>query len=338
MRAAAAFPVQGKLILKSAPLEDWPPMLDSRNRQQTLTGLAFVSPWLVGLALLFAYPFLASLVWSFCRYDLLSAPSFVGLEHYQRLAREIVQGDHFGQALWNTAYYALLSVPLSIMVAMGLAIMLSWNIRGQAFFRTLFFLPSVVPVVAAAILWMWLLDPRDGPLHQLLMLTGLPRQLWFQGSQEAAHPASFMQFGSKDALVLMSLWGVGNFMIIYLAALGDIPRSLHESAALDGAGSLGRFRHITLPMLTPIIFFNLVLGLIQSVQEFTRIYLVSEGTGEPVGSTLLLSLHLFLASFQDLEMGYASAMAWILFVVLALATYLLFRSSRHWVHYQEQLR
>ncbi|MEC9003109.1 MAG: sugar ABC transporter permease [Planctomycetota bacterium] len=338
MRPASAFPVQGKLILEPALLEDWPPMLNSRYRQQTLAGLAFVSPWLIGLALLFAYPFVASLVWSFCRYDLLSAPSFVGLEHYQRLAREIIQGDHFGQALWNTAYYALLSVPLSILVAMGLAIMLSWNIRGQAFFRTLFFLPSVVPLVAAAILWMWLLDPRDGPLHQLLMLAGLPRQLWFQGAQEAAYPATFLQFGSKDALVLMSLWGVGNFMIIYLAALGDIPRSLHESAALDGAGSLSRFRHITLPMLTPIIFFNLVLGLIQSVQEFTRIYLVSEGTGEPVGSTLLLSLHLFLAAFQDLEMGYASAMAWILFVVLALATYLLFRSSRHWVHYQEQLR
>ena len=124
MRPTSAFPVQGKLLLKSAQLEDWSLMLDSRNRQQTLAGLAFVSPWLVGLALLFAYPFLASLAWSFCRYDLLSAPSFVGLEHYQRLAREIVQGDHFGQALWNTAYYALLSVPLSIMVAMGLAIIL----------------------------------------------------------------------------------------------------------------------------------------------------------------------------------------------------------------------
>ncbi len=313
-------------------------MLDSRHRQQTLVGLAFVSPWLIGLAVLFIYPFAASWYWSLCRFDLLNEPQFIGLDHYQRLAGEIIRGDRFGQALWNTAYYALLSVPLSIVLAIGLAVMLSWKIRGQAFFRTLFFLPSVVPLVAAAILWMWLLDPRDGPVNQLFEMIGWPAQLWFQGSQEAASPGSFLQFGSKDALVLMSLWGVGNFMIIYLAALGDIPQSLHEASALDGAGSLRRFWYITLPMLTPIIFFNLILGLIQSVQAFTRVYLVSEGTGEPVGSTLLLSLHLFLAAFQDLEMGYASAMAWILFVILALATYCLFRSSRHWVHYQERLR
>ena len=314
------------------------PMLDSRKRNQTLVGLAFISPWLIGLAVLFLYPFAASWYWSFCRYDLLSSPEFIGLDHYQRLAGEIIRGEDFGQALWNTAYFASLSVPLSIVLAIGLALMLSWEIRGQAIFRAIFFIPSVVPLVAAAILWMWLLDPLDGPMNQLLAIVGLPTQMWFQGTQEAASTGSFLQFGSKDALVLMSLWGVGNFVIIYLAALGDVPKSLHEASALDGAGPLHRFRHITLPMLTPIIFFNLILGLIQSVQAFTRVYLVSEGTGAPVDSTLLLSLHLFLAAFQDLEMGYASAMSWILFVILALATYLLFRSSRHWVHYQEQLR
>jgi multiple sugar transport system permease protein len=159
---------------------------------------------------------------------------------------------------------------------------------------------------------------------------GLPGQLWFKGTGEAALS---LDFGSKDALVLMSLWGVGNFMIIYLAAIGEVPQELYEAAELDGAGPLRRFRHITLPLLTPVIFFNLVMGLIQSVQAFTQVYIVSEGTGKPDGSTLMLSLHLFLAAFKDLEMGYASAMAWILFVILAVCTAALFRSARHWVHY-----
>jgi multiple sugar transport system permease protein len=314
------------------------------SRRQQLAGLLFVSPWLTGLALLVAFPFAASLVWSFCSYDLLSPPRFVGTANYQRLAREILAGEDFGQALGNTAYYALLAVPLSIALGVTLAVMLSWRVRGQAVYRTLFFLPSVVPVVATSALWMWLLDPAHGLVNHLLESVGLPRQLWFKGASaglfsfrtsvsEAGLPVVLFDFGSKDALVLMSLWGVGNFMIIYLAAIGDIPSELYEAAELDGAGPLRRFRHIVLPLLTPVIFFNLVMGLIQSVQAFTQVYIVSEGTGKPAGSTLMLSLHLFLAAFQDLEMGYASAMAWILFAILALCTATLFRTSRRWVHY-----
>jgi multiple sugar transport system permease protein len=180
---------------------------------------------------------------------------------------------------------------------------------------------------------MWLLDPQSGLVNFALTRLGLPAQNWFKSPTEALAPPHWLQFGSKDALVLMGLWGVGNFMIIYLAALGDVPRQLHEAAALDGAGRWQRFRHVTLPMLTPVIFFNLVMGLIQSFQAFTQVYIVSEGTGEPAGASMLLSLRLFLTAFQDLEMGYASAMAWLLFVILLLATAALFRSSRHWVHY-----
>ncbi len=305
----------------------WPPS------PRLPAGLLFVGPWLVGFLLLVVYPFVASFYWSFCRYDLLTAPQPVGLRHYRRLAREAVEGGEFGEAVWNTAYYALLSVPLSILLGITLAVMLSWRVRGQVVFRTLFFLPSVVPVVASAILWMWLLDPQSGLVNFLLVQLGLPPQNWFKGPTEALAPPHWLQFGSKDALVLMSLWGVGNFMIIYLAALSDVPRQLHEAAALDGAGRWQRFRHVTLPMLTPVIFFNLVMGLIQSIQAFTQVYIVSEGTGEPAGASMLISLRLFLTAFQDLDMGYASAMAWLLFVLLLLATAGLFRSSRHWVHY-----
>jgi multiple sugar transport system permease protein len=302
--------------------------------------MAFIGPWLLGLVLLYAYPFAASLYWSFTRYDLLNPPEPIGTQHYQRLAHELASGTDFGQATWNTAYYALTSVPLSIVLCITLATMLSWRVRGQAVFRTLFFLPSVVPVVATAILWMWLLDPQTGLVNHLLESIGLAPQGWFtDGERLAFWPGSWFSvsgfgFGAKDGLVLMSLWGVGNFMVIYLAAIANVPRSLYEAAEIDGAGRWTRFRRITLPMLSPVIFFNLIMGLIQSVQAFTQVYLVSEGRGAPGGSTLMLSLHLFLAAFQNLEMGYASAMAWILFLALATATICLFRSSRHWVHYQ----
>jgi len=310
-------------------------MLPSRHRN-TLVGLAFVSPWLVGFVLLVAWPFAASLYWSFTRYDLLSQPEWVGTENYERLYDELRSGGRFGQALWNTSYYALLAVPLSIALGVTLATLLSQNIYGRGLYGTLFYLPSALPTVAMAILWMWLLDPNSGWVNYVLSSLGIRREalpLWLTSSREAAWLPQLLDFGSKDALVLMSLWGVGNFVLIYSAALGEIPQSLYEAAQLDGAGPLRRFRHVTLPLLTPVIFFNLVMGLIQSVQAFTQVYLVSEGTGKPAGSTLMLSLHLFLSAFGDLDLGYASAMAWLLFVLLAAATWILFRTSRQWVHY-----
>jgi len=294
----------------------------------------FISPWLLGLIFLFVYPFIASLIWSFTEYDLLTSPRFVGADNYKRIVREVISGDGFGKALWNTFYFAAVSIPLSTMLAIGLAVMLNWKVRGQAVFRTLFYLPSMVPIVASSILWLWLLDPRDGMVNWILAYLYETPPLWFQGMQEGISLSTPFQFGSKDGLTLMSLWGVGNFMLIYLAALGDIDASLYQAAELDGAGRLQKFRYITLPMLSPIIFFNLILGIIQSVQAFTQVYIVSEGTGQPAESSLVISLQLFLTAFRDLEMGYASAIAWVLFVVLAIATWGLFRSSRNWVHYR----
>lgn len=318
----------------------------NRSRGDSWAGWLFTGPWLIGFALLFAWPFAASLYWSFCRYDMIHAPEWVGLEHYRRLASEVGTQRGFGLALTNTVYYSLLSVPLSIALGVGLAILLSIQVRGQALFRTLVFLPSVIPVVAASVLWIWLLDPADGMVNYLLSWIGLDPQNWLNQGRSAVSGESIgalaawrdgqplRLFGSKDALVLLSLWGVGNFVVIYLAALSDIPRSLYEAAEIDGAGPLRRMLVVTLPMLSPVIFFNLVMGLIRSVQTFTSIYILSEGTGEPGGSLMMLSLQLFLSAFSDFEMGYASAIAWILFVGLLAVTIALFRTTRYWVHYR----
>lgn len=297
-----------------------------------------VSPWLIGFVVLTIYPFLASLYWSFCRYDLLSEPQWVGTRNYRRLLTELVEGGTFAQALGNTAYFALGSVLLSVVLGVFLAVLLSWEVRGRAVYRTMCYLPAIVPTVAASVLWIWLLDPQQGLVNAALGLFQLPSQGWFQSTSAAAWPSEWPGdhqgriLGSKDGLLLMSLWGIGNLMVIYLAAIADIPKQLYEAAELDGAGRLRQFLHVTLPMLTPVIFFNVVMGLIQAVQAFTQIYIVSDGQGDPADSTLTLSLHLFLSAFKDLDMGYTSAMAWVLFVLVMLVTVWLFRSARYWVH------
>jgi len=307
------------------------------SRRELKFGVAMISPWLIGFSVFTLYPFCASFYWSFCHYDLLSVPRWVGLSNYRRLASELASGGTFARTLANTAYYALASISLSVVLGIALAVSLTWNVRGRALYRTLCFLPTIVPTVAAAVLWMWLLDPQQGLVNGALESVGLPAQGWFQSTSAAAWPPAWpgdhagRVFGSKDGLVLMSLWGIGNLLVIYLAALAEVPKTLYEAAEIAGAGRLRQFWHVTLPMLTPVIFFNVVMGLIQSVQAFTQIYLVSDGQGDPAGSTLTLSLHLFLTAFKDLDMGYASAMAWVLFVLVMLVTAWLFRTSRHWV-------
>ncbi|QDS97739.1 carbohydrate ABC transporter permease [Adhaeretor mobilis] len=310
----------------------------SLKRQELIAGLTMTGPWVLGLLTLTLYPFAASLWWSFCEYDLLGQPRWVGGSNYARLARDISTGGQFWQALGNTAYYAVASVLLSVLVGVSLATLLSQTIRGRTLMRTLCFLPAVVPTVAAAVLWMWLLDPQAGLVNKALTTLELPAQNWFRGTSAAAWPTSWPTdaggrvFGSKDGLVLMSVWGIGNLLVIYLAAIGDVPRALYEAAEIDGASPWRKFLHVTLPMLTPVIFFNVVMGLIQSVQAFTDVYLVSDGQGDPAGATMTVSLYLFLTAFKDLDMGYASAMAWLLFVIVAMATWWLFRTSRKWVH------
>lgn len=306
------------------------------TRRNTPLGLLFISPWLAGFLLLTLYPFAASLWWSFCRYDLLSPPVWTGPDHYRRLLDELLSGRGFGEALWNTGYYAMLSIPGSIVLGIALAALLTQPIRGQALYRTAFFLPSIVPTVASSILWMWLLDPKRGLVNRGLAVTGA-QPGWFNSAQELFNPAAWFNgtagAGAKEGLVLMSLWGLGNFLVIYMAAIQNIPRQLYEAAEIDGAGRWGRFRHVTLPSLTPVIFFNIIMGLVAAVQYFTQAYVLSGGTGGPEGSTRVLSLHVFLWAFKFQDAGYASAAAWSLFVVVALLTLLVYGSAKRWVHY-----
>ena len=320
---------------------------ENRTRLNWLAGMGFSSPWLVGFSALVLFPFAASLYWSFCQYDMVHSPRFVGLQNYQRLVSEFRNGEGVGVAVWNTIYYSAISVPLSIGLGLVLAKILSWPVRGQSIYRVIFFIPSMIPVVAASILWIWLLDPQDGIVNFLLSPFGLGDQVWLKQSREAissetvetarnaiATHQPLRIFGSKDGMVLISLWGVGNWMVIYLAAMGDVPKTLYESGQIEGMNGFRRFWHITLPMLSPVIFFNLIMGLIRSVQAFTTFYIISEGIGSPGESLLVISMHLFLSAFSDLDMGYASAIAWVLFVVLVGCTLMLFRSSRYWVHYR----
>lgn len=302
-----------------------------RERRQLFTGLGFTSLWIVGLGLFTGYPVLASLYYSFCDYSILTSPVWCGTENY----RQLVHDDLFWKSLYNTLFYAGLSVPLGTVVALGLALLLHADVRGKPFFRTLFYLPSIVPVVASALLWLWLLNGQFGlinvALRPILALVGLEPPLWL------ADPA-----WAKPALVLMSLWGTGNAMIIYLAGLQNVPRELYEAAAIDGASGWQRFWHITLPMISPVVYFNVVISLVGALQVFTQAFIMSSGAGggaaggtdgNPARATLFYTLNLFSTAFYDLRMGYASAMAYVLFVIIASLTWLATRLSRKHLNY-----
>lgn len=287
-----------------------------RNRW---TGYFFIAPWLIGFVLFAFGPFLVSIVLSFTRYNIVTPPEWIGLANYETL---FFHDPLFWKSLWITVKYALVAVPLGIATGVGLALMLNLEVRGIAIYRTLFFLPSIVPIVATSVVFVWILNPQIGLVNGILRSFGIVGPTWL-GSQEWAFPS----------LVLMSLWSVGGSMIIYLAGLKDIPTSLYEAAMVDGAGPLHRMAHITLPLLTPVIFFNLVMGIINAFQFFTQPYVIMNGTGGPNDSTLFYAIHLFNVAWRYLDMGYASAMAWILFLVIMAITLFVFKSHSRWVHY-----
>jgi multiple sugar transport system permease protein len=277
----------------------------------------FVSPWLAGFLCFTLFPFVASLYFSFCDYDILSPPRWVGLANYHEL---LTDDPYFVKALYNTFYYTLFSVPLGITFGVGIALLLNMKVVGVPVYRTLYYLPSIVPVVATSVLWMWLLNPQYGLINSTLGKLGLPEPGWI------ADP-----LWSKPSLILMATWAVGGSIVIYLAGLQGIPTELYEAAELDGAGPWQRTRAVTLPLLSPVIFFNLVMGLIGALQVFTQAYVMTQGG--PVDSTLFYSVYLFRRAFTYLDMGYASAMAWLLFVVIMGLTVFTFRSASRWVHY-----
>jgi multiple sugar transport system permease protein len=293
------------------------------ERHNLRTGLSFCGLWFVGLATFTVYPVLASLYYSFCDYSVLQSPVWVGGENYHRMLGDTL----FWKSLRNTLIYGALSLPLGMVASIALALLLNTGVRGMPVFRTIFYLPSIVPVVASAMLWMWIFNGQYGLLNWVLT----PLCALFGGKPPGwlADPD-----WAKPALVLMSLWGVGNSMIIYLAGLQDVPRELYESAELDGANAWRRLWHITLPMISPVIYFNLIMGIIGTLQTFTTVFVMTGGTdGSPARSTLMYALYLFSTAFYDLRMGYASAMAWVLFLLIVGLTLVATKLTEKRVHY-----
>ncbi len=296
--------------------------MTNRERRNLRNGLLFISPWIAGFAVFTAYPLGASLYYSLCDYSVLKPPVFVGGANYQELVTDPV----FWKSLYNTLYFAVCFLPLATVLAITLALLLNTGVRGMTMYRTIFFLPSLTPLVALGILWMWMLNGEYGVVNYVLNLVlnplGLQAPIWLQSTA-----------WSKPAIVLMSLWGVGYAVVIYLAGLQDIPKQLYEAAELDGARWLAKLRHITLPLLSPAIFFNVVMGLIGALQVFALPYVLTDGTGGPARSTLFYTMLLYNSAFRYLRMGYACAMAWLLFLIILALTLLVYRVSRKRVHY-----
>lgn len=293
------------------------------ERRHLKNGLLFCSLWFVGLSVFTLYPVFASLYYSFADYSVLQPPVWVGLENYRRLMHDSV----FWLSLKNTMVYTVLSLPLGMVVAISLALLLNTGVRGMALFRTFFYLPSLVPIVASSMLWLWIFNGNFGilnaALRPILSPFGVEPPTWL------ADPN-----WSKPALVLMSTWGVGNSMVIYLAGLQDVPQELYESAEIDGASWWRRVWHVTLPMISPVIYFNLIMGIIGSLQVFTQVFVMTGGAdGSPARSTLFYALYLFSTAFYDLRMGYACAMAWILFLLIVALTLIATKVSEKRVHY-----
>ena len=289
--------------------------------REALWGYIFVAPWVIGFLVFTLGPVIASIGLSFSDYDFFAPPKFVGLSNYIEL---FTRDRLFILSLYNTVYYVLFSVPLGIIFAFMLALLLNVKLPGMNIYRTVFYLPAVTSGVAVSLLWIWLFNPQFGLINYLLRSIGLPGPGWL------VDPT-----WSKPAFILMSLWGVGGTAVIFLAGLQGVPTSLYEAAVIDGANTWQKFRHVTIPMMTPVIFFNLVMGLIGSFQVFTSAYVMTGGA--PQNSTLFYVLYLFRQAFRLLRMGYAAAMAWVLFVIVILLTLIQFRLSQKWVYYEGEM-
>jgi multiple sugar transport system permease protein len=284
-----------------------------------LVGYLFISPWLIGFLVFTLFPFVASLIISLTNWEIVGDWEFVGTANYQKM----LSGNDrlFLESLKVTFTYSLTRVPLIQMFALALACLLNQPIKGRAVFRTIFYLPAVTAGVATAYLWAYLFSNNGGIINTALGLVGIEGPNWLYSTE-----------WSLPTLIILSCWNVGTSMLIYLAALQAVPESLHEAAMIDGAGVLKRFWHVTVPMITPAIFFNMVLGIIGSFQGFTDAFIITQGG--PGYSTLLYTLYLYRTAFSDLHMGYAAALAWILFLILLAFTAVQMVLSKRWVYYE----
>lgn len=290
-----------------------------------IIGLMFAMPWIIGFLVLNLYPIIASFYYSLTEYSVLQPPKFVGLDNYKYL---FIDNQRFYLALYNTAYICLFSVPLNLLFSLAMAMLLSLQVKGQSIYRTIYYLPSVISVVASSVIWVWVLNPDYGILNTILGFLHLPQPVWL------ADPVF-----TKPSLIMMGMWASGGTMLIYLAAIKGVPQSLYEAAELDGAGAWKKFRHITIPAISTATLFQLVMGIIYSFQYFTQAYIFINGSGNaiqeggPENSMLFYAIQLFMEGFKFLKMGVASAMAWILFLIIVAVTYIVFKTSLKWVYY-----
>ncbi|MGZ4966191.1 MAG: carbohydrate ABC transporter permease, partial [Chthoniobacterales bacterium] len=287
-------------------------------RSQWRGGWLTASPWIIGFLVLTGGPILFSIIISFCDYDILNPARFIGLTNYRTMFTE---DPLFWKAIGNTLYMVI-GIPLGMALSLGIAMLLNLEIRGVAVWRTFFYLPSIVPAVASSILWIWIFNPSTGLMNNILLSLGIHGPNWLQDEHT-----------SKPALIIMGLWSAGGGMIIWLAGLKGISATYYEAAALDGANAWQRFRYVTLPLLSPYIFFNIIMGLIATLQIFTQAFIMT--MGGPVDSTLFYAYHLFNKAFRFLQMGYASALGWFLFLAVFALTLLQLKLSKRWVHYEE---
>jgi multiple sugar transport system permease protein len=292
-----------------------------RQRRWSISGYLFLSPWIVGFLVLTLGPMLASLYLSLTNFELLGSAQFVGLANYQRM---FFSDMRFVQSLKVTVLYVLFSVPLKLVFALCIALLLNRQIRGVGIYRAIYYLPSLLGgSVAIAIMWRQVFS-YNGLLNEFLLTFGIDAPSWISNPDYAL-----------DTLVALAVWQFGSPMIIFLAGLKQIPKDLYEASAIDGAGKITQFVQITLPMLTPIVFFNFVMQVIGSFQAFTPSFIISNGTGGPADSTLFYTLYLYQVAFGNFQMGYGSALAWFLLGIIATATALAFLSSRYWVFYED---
>lgn len=298
------------------------PRVSRRERARNRAAYVFLLPWLVGFVVIVAGPMIASLVLSFTDYRLLDVPEWIGFGNYVQM---FTADQRFYDALGVTAVYVFVGVPLQLLVAFGLALLLDRGIRGLSIYRAVFYLPSILGgSVAIALLWRQIFG-RDGLVNDVLAIFGLTGPSWV-GDPDFA----------LSTLIILLMWQFGSPMIIFLAGLRQIPRELYDAAAVDGAGRTRQFRSITIPMLSPIIFFNLVLQIVTAFQAFTPAYILSGGSGGPANSTLFYTLHLYNQGFRYLNMGYASALAWTLVLIIGIFTAANFLGSRFWVFYGDR--
>ena len=303
--------------LQTRPVRRGRKPLSPRTRE-TLAALVLASPWLVHLLFLEAVPILASFYFSFCDYQIVQPAKFMGLQNYVRLFTE---DPRFIKSLYNTLFMVVIGVPAGMISGLAIALLMNTNVRGRALYRTMYYLPSQVSGVALAFMWSWLLNPQFGVVSVVLRGVGIKPPLWIGSPQWV-----------KPSFIMMGLWGVGGSMIIWLAGLQAIPEVFYEAAQIDGANRWKRFTGITLPLLSPTIFFVLTTSIIGTFQIFTQAYVLT--SGGPADASLFYALYLYQEAFAYFKMGYAAAMAWVLFVIIMGLTLLQIKLGQRWVYYE----